>query len=456
MPCEGKAALDRTSSPMLRTLRTGCYRLPDRAAGAGDRPDRSCCPPRANDRIVTSNACSFKYPAKLPSPEPTDRAATARAASAASAGCSGCIARSIAPQIVYVNGKTTIGTSDRDDEATGHDRDHGDVGVGHDHPHDEHDEDGAERQDGVDGDGAEHEAVLALVAVAARPAAVDPPEPAGEPRRPAPAARAATPDGTEQHPPERRRALVSHGGACYGGRSPAILPPCGARRLRSSSSSDCVIGAVTLSGWWVRRTAFVTSRTGGLADDILADPILRGDLARRISEQVVRRSSAPTRSPCAGSPTPTLARPQVATLFAPVLGDIHARLIGVQSGPVDHRARPARRRARRRARPGPAAGLPRGAPDQGAELGPRRTQPLRRGGCLRWRSCSILLGLALHPWRAAAVGIIGVGFLAAAVLLGDRGLPRTRARRPRARPTSRGWRSSRDIAARPATGARSR
>ena len=29
----------------------------------------------------------------------------------------------------------------------------------------------------------------------------------------------------------------------------------------------------------------------------------------------------------------------------------------------------------------------------------------------------MLLGLAIHPWRAAALGIIGVGLLAAAVLL---------------------------------------
>ena len=29
----------------------------------------------------------------------------------------------------------------------------------------------------------------------------------------------------------------------------------------------------------------------------------------------------------------------------------------------------------------------------------------------------VLLGLAIHPWRAAALGIIGVGLLAAAVLL---------------------------------------
>ena len=77
-----------------------------------------------------------------------------------------------------------------------------------------------------------------------------------------------------------------------------------------------VIGAVTLSGWWVRRTAFVTSRTEALADDILSDPILRGDLARRISEQVstqlgadpltVRRIADSTRtSGCPAYPAPT-------------------------------------------------------------------------------------------------------------------------------------------------------
>ena len=73
-----------------------------------------------------------------------------------------------------------------------------------------------------------------------------------------------------------------------------------------------VIGAVTLSAWWVRRTAFVTSRTEGLADDILADPILRGDLARRISEQVSAQLGADPLTVRRIADT-TLARPQVAT-----------------------------------------------------------------------------------------------------------------------------------------------
>ena len=75
-------------------------------------------------------------------------------------------------------------------------------------------------------------------------------------------------------------------GACYERRPPAILPA--VRRAIASILIvvGLVIGAFTLSGWWVRRTAFVTSRTERLADDILADPVLRDDLARRIAEEV--------------------------------------------------------------------------------------------------------------------------------------------------------------------------
>ena len=147
-----------------------------------------------------------------------------------------------------------------------------------------------------------------------------------------------------------------------------------------------VIGAVTLSGWWVRRTAFVTSRTEGLADDILSDPILRGDLARRISEQVSTQLGADPLTVRRIADT-TLARPQVATLFAPVLGDIHSRLIGVQSGPVvigPDLLAAALGDARAQALPPVSLDVPQ---IKELKLGPRRAQPLRRARVPSWRPC---------------------------------------------------------------------
>ena len=176
-----------------------------------------------------------------------------------------------------------------------------------------------------------------------------------------------------------------------------------------------VIGAVTLSGWWVRRTAFVTSRTEGLADDILSDPILRGDLARRISEQVSTQLGADPLTVRRIADT-TLARPQVATLFAPVLGDIHSRLIGLQSGPVvigPDLLAAALGDTRAQALPPVSLDVPQIKELSSAREGLNRY--VARGAFVA--TVLILLGLALHPWRAAAVGIIGVGFVAAAVLL---------------------------------------
>jgi hypothetical protein len=176
-----------------------------------------------------------------------------------------------------------------------------------------------------------------------------------------------------------------------------------------------VIGAVTLCGWWVRRTAFVTSRTETLADDILSDPILRGDLARRISEQVSTQLGADPLTVRRVADT-TLARPQVATLFAPVLGDIHARLIGVQAGPVvigPDLLAAALGDARAQALPPVSLDIPEIKELSSAREGLDRY--VAEGAIVA--IVLILLGLALHPWRAAAVGIIGVGFLAAAVLL---------------------------------------
>jgi hypothetical protein len=176
-----------------------------------------------------------------------------------------------------------------------------------------------------------------------------------------------------------------------------------------------VIGAVTVAGWWLKRTAFVTSRTEALADTILQNPVLRADLSGRISTEVARQLKA--------NPVQvrqivdaTLARPGVATTFAPVLGDIHARLIGLRTEPVV--VQPALLMA--------AVGDPRVARLPPVSLTIPKIDQLDttrkvldgwvgRGALLA--VVALLLGVALHPWRAAAIGMIGVGLLATAVLL---------------------------------------
>jgi hypothetical protein len=176
-----------------------------------------------------------------------------------------------------------------------------------------------------------------------------------------------------------------------------------------------VVAAVTIIGWWVRRTAFVTSRTEALASTILEDPVLRDDLAQRISAQVATQlgtDQATVRQVVDSA----LARPDVASVFSGVLGDIHARLIGLRTDPViigPDLLTTAIGDAR-------AAGLPAVSLEvpQIDQLDTARRdldRYLDQGALIA--VVLLVVGLALHPWRAAAVGIIGVGCLAAAVLL---------------------------------------
>ena len=176
-----------------------------------------------------------------------------------------------------------------------------------------------------------------------------------------------------------------------------------------------VVGAVTLTGWWVRRTAFVTTRTERLAGTILEDPILRDDLARRISDEVATQLATDPITVRRVVDT-TLARPEVGALFAPVLGDIHARLIGLRSDPVvigPDLIAAALGDARAQALPPVSLDIP-----QISQLDTTRRaidKNVTRGAVIA--VVLVLLGLAIHPWRAAGIGIVGVGLLATAVLL---------------------------------------
>lgn len=176
-----------------------------------------------------------------------------------------------------------------------------------------------------------------------------------------------------------------------------------------------VVGAFTLTGWWVQRTAFETSRTEQLADTILEDPVLRNDLAQRISNDVAAQLATDPVTVRRIVDT-TLSRPEVATVFAPVLGQIHARLIGLQTGPVvisPQLLATALGDARAEALPPVVLEI-----DEVEQLDSARTtieDNVTRG--LLVALVLILVGVAIHSWRAAAVGIIGVGLLATAVLL---------------------------------------
>src|SRR5262245_12081899 len=162
-----------------------------------------------------------------------------------------------------------------------------------------------------------------------------------------------------------------------------------------------LVGAVTLAGWWLRRTAFVTSRTEQLADTILADPVLRDDLARRISAQVAPQLKA--------NPVQvrqivdaTLERPDIATVFSSVLGDIHARLIGVRTDPVlisPSLLTAALNDPRAQALPAVSLTIPK--IDELSSARDFLDRYLVRGALIAIGA--ILLGLAIHPWRAAAL-----------------------------------------------------
>jgi hypothetical protein len=198
--------------------------------------------------------------------------------------------------------------------------------------------------------------------------------------------------------------------------SPARHTPCVRRAVATLFIVvGLVVGAVTLTGWWLRRTAFVTSRTERIASSILGDPVLRDDLARRISTQVAPQlgTDAVTVRQVVDA---TLARPEVAGVFASVLGDIHARLIGMRSGPVligPELLTAALGDARAQALPAVSIQVPK--IDQLDSARRFLDRYVARGALIAL--VLLVLGLALHPWRAAAVGMIGIGLLATAVLI---------------------------------------
>jgi hypothetical protein len=91
--------------------------------------------------------------------------------------------------------------------------------------------------------------------------------------------------------------------------------------------------SLALAAWWVQRTAFDTSNTAAIADAALLNPGLRGDLARGIADQVSTALGV-DHALVESAADATLVQPDIATAFAGVLRNIHARLIGEASGPI--------------------------------------------------------------------------------------------------------------------------
>jgi hypothetical protein len=91
--------------------------------------------------------------------------------------------------------------------------------------------------------------------------------------------------------------------------------------------------SLALSGWWLERTVFDPSRSDDIAVAALGNDSLRSDLADTIADQVAGRLHTDPATVRAAT-NAALARPGIASAFAGVTSDVHARLIGAASGPV--------------------------------------------------------------------------------------------------------------------------
>ena len=172
--------------------------------------------------------------------------------------------------------------------------------------------------------------------------------------------------------------------------------------------------SLALAAWWVQRTAFDTSSTTTIAEAALQNTELRSDLARGIADQVsvalgvdhaVVESAAQT----------TLVRPDIATAFAGVLRDVHSRLIGESTGPV---VVPPSLVARAVGNPS-AASLPAVSIDvptfsalDTARSTLRDAIPL----LIYVAVILVVIGIALHPSKPAALRVLGGWFLGASVV----------------------------------------
>jgi hypothetical protein len=172
--------------------------------------------------------------------------------------------------------------------------------------------------------------------------------------------------------------------------------------------------SLALSAWWVQRTAFDTSNTSAIAEAALQNPELRTDLARAIADRVAVELGV-DHAVVQSAAEATLVRPDVANAFAGVLRDVHGVLIGSVPGPVVVPADLVARAIGNSA----AAQLPPVSIDiptfdalDAARRTLRRAIPILIYIALVF----VLLGLLIHPSKAAALRTLGAWFLGASVV----------------------------------------
>jgi hypothetical protein len=92
--------------------------------------------------------------------------------------------------------------------------------------------------------------------------------------------------------------------------------------------------AIAVSGYLLQRTAFDPQRTADLADVVLEDPAITGTLSNVIADATADALGAPDKQAVRNLVAQVAKTPGGAALFAEVLHDSHAHLIGEQTEPV--------------------------------------------------------------------------------------------------------------------------
>jgi hypothetical protein len=179
-------------------------------------------------------------------------------------------------------------------------------------------------------------------------------------------------------------------------------------------SLGLLFGALALSAWWVQRTAFDTSNTSDVAEAALQNPGLRADLARAIADSVAVELNL-DHAAVESAAQAALVQPGIATAFSGVLRDIHARLIGEETGPVKI---PPDLVVRATGNPA-AAQLPPVAvdvPTFDALDTTRRTLHRALPLLVTAAVVLVLLGLLFHPSKPTALRVIGGWLIGASVV----------------------------------------
>ena len=92
--------------------------------------------------------------------------------------------------------------------------------------------------------------------------------------------------------------------------------------------------AIAVSGYLLQRTAFDPGRTADLADVVLEDPAITSTLSNVIADATSHALGAPDKQAVRDLVAQVAKTPGGAALFADVLHDSHAHLIGEQTEPV--------------------------------------------------------------------------------------------------------------------------